>query len=155
MRYRGYIGGNFCYAVNDGTLLNLSRLLSRDVRLKLFEELYEAVGKRPLEKIWLATGIRKTDLYRYLPKTKSKRGGLAPSPANTVKLIRALIDNGRAEFVVNILDVAAEELRKSFQIYFLWTRSLRRRNVIYNPLSRSEMKKIENTLNFGFYDIRR
>ena len=153
MSQLGYIVGNYCYSINDSTLLNMARLLPKSVRLRLFEELFEAAGKRPLEKIWLATGIRKTDLYRYLPKTKSKRGGLAPSPANTVKIIRALLSHGRTEFVVETLDDAAMELRRSFQIYFLWTKSLRRRNVIYNPLSESEMNKIENALNYGLRDL--
>lgn len=138
------------YSINDQTLLNLARLLPKALRLRLFNELYQAVGKRPLEKIWMATGIRKTDLYRYLPKSKSKRGGLAPSPANTVKIIRALLRHGGAELVVKLLDGPAMELRRSFQIYFLWTRSLRRRNVIYNPLSESEMNKIENAFNLSF-----
>lgn len=47
------------YEINDATLLNLARLLPDTLRLKLFEELYQAVGSRPLEKIWLETAIRK------------------------------------------------------------------------------------------------
>jgi hypothetical protein len=99
----------------------------------------------------MITKIRKTDLYRYLPKTKSKKGGLVPSPENTVKIIRALLWYGETEFVVEVLDEAAMMLRKSYQTYFYWTRSLRRRNVIYNPLSQSEMDNIERRLNLGVF----
>ena len=153
MDYLDYLG--VIYSIDDQTLLNLARLLSKADRLKLFEELYESVGKRPLEKISMRTHIRKTDLYRYLPKTKSKRGGLAPSPANTVKIIRALLVRGHAKFVVTMLDDPAMKLRKSFQKYFFWTRYLRDSNTIYNPLSDIEMENIKRALNFGFSDSRR
>lgn len=140
-----YPNGDY-YEIDDGTLFNIVCLLSGPVRLSLFEALYQATGGRPLERIWQLTGIRKTDLYRYLPRTKSKKGGLTPSPKNTVKIIKALLKFGKTELVVNTLDPAASAMRMSYKSYFNWTKSLRKRNVVYNPLSHSEMYRIKKSL---------
>jgi len=101
----GYVVGEH-YSIDDNTLLGMAKMLPAGARLKLFNVLCEAVEKRPLERIWLETGIRKTDLYRYLPKSKSRKGGLVPSPKTTVKIIRALLRCSRTETVVRILDQA-------------------------------------------------
>jgi len=103
------------------------------------------------ERVSLATGIRKTDVYRYFPKSKSRRGGLVPNPDTTVKVIKALLDNGGIEQVVRILDQAGNEMRRSYLEYFTWARSMRKRNIIYNPLSDEEIRKlVRSTRHKGF-----
>jgi uncharacterized protein (DUF2267 family) len=132
--------------INETVLLQMCSWLSKEDRLRLFNELYTVVGKRPLEKIWLETGIRKTDLYRFLPKSQSKKGGHVPSAKNTTKIAKALLRHSKTEFVVEILDKIATDLRNSYHTYFKWTKFLRSQNIINNPLSRSEKQKIESAL---------
>jgi len=127
---------------SDSTLRNMASLLPREARIKLFRELCRILGKRVPERVSLETGIRKTDVYRYLPKSESRRGGLIPNPATTVKIMKALLRNGGIEQVVDALDRVGNEMRKSYLEYFNWTKELRKRNIIYNPLSDEEFRKL-------------
>jgi len=129
-------------SISDSTLKKMACLLPRETRMKLFEELCLTLGKGVPEKVWLETGIRKTDVYRYLPKSESRRGGMVPGPTTTAKVIRALLKNGRVQFVVETLDWVGNEMRKSYLEYFNWTKSLRKHNIIFNPLSDDEIRKI-------------
>ena len=133
-------------AITDSTLENMAYLLSIETRLKVFEELCRTFAKRVPEHVWLETGIRKTDVYRYLPKSESKRGGLVPSPATTVKIIKALLKIGRYEFVAKALEPAGDEMRKSYHEYFSWVKFLKAHDFIYNPLSNIEIRKLERSL---------
>ena len=134
------------FVISDKTMESLVRLLAPQARLKLFNELCEAVGGRIPERVGLAIGIRKTDVYRYFPKSKSKRGGHIPGPATTVKVIKALLKCGRCESVVKALEPAEYEMRKSYIEFFEWKKLLRKINVVYNPLSNSEMRKIKRSM---------
>jgi hypothetical protein len=134
------------FDISEQTIATLSNVLTRDERMQLFQELCEAMDKRVPERIWLATGIRKTDIYRYFPKSKSKKGGLAPNPITTVKIIKALIKKRRYELVAKILENAAQRVHSSCRECFDWNSKLREKNIIYNPLSESEINKIERSL---------
>jgi len=140
-------------SISDSTLRNIASLLPRETRMKLFEDLCKTFGKRVPERVSIETGIRKTDVYRYLPKSKSRRGGLVPSPATTIKVIKALLKNGQTELVTEALNPAGNEMRKSYLEYFKWIKNLRKRNVIYNPLSDQEIRKILKSL--GRYGVER
>jgi ArsR family metal-binding transcriptional regulator len=126
----------------DEAINNLSRLLTPEERGKLFEELCDAVGGRIIERVHLETGIRQTDVYRYLPKTKSKRGGLIPSPATTAKVIKALLKLRRNKSVVKLLENASYRAHSSSREYFKWVRLLRKNNFINNPWSDSEISHL-------------
>jgi hypothetical protein len=132
----------------DKTLRNMACLLSDTDRLKLFEDLCQILGEPIPERVWLSTRIRKTDVYRYLPKSRSLRGGRVPSPATTVRIIRALIKGGQAgiQSAINALDRAEAEMRTSYRQYFFWKKALRESNRIYDPLSRVEIDKLERSL---------
>lgn len=118
---------------SDFTLNNIACILPKDTRMKLFEELCKTVAKRVPERVSLETGIRKTDVYRYLPKSKSRKGGLVPSPITTAKVMKALLKNGKTEFVANTIDSAVDDMRKSYHEYFSWKMDMKDRNVIDNP----------------------
>jgi hypothetical protein len=137
--------------LSESALRNLACLLSKEDRMKLFRNLCDIIGQRVPERVSLATGIRKTDVYRYLPKSKSRRGGLVPNPDTTVKVIKALLDNGGIESVVIALDQVGNEMRTSYLEYFAWARNLRKQNIIDNPLSDEEIAKlVKSTRHEGF-----
>jgi hypothetical protein len=132
--------------ISDKTVENLALLLTREARRKLFEDLCRAVGSRVPERIWMETGIRKTDVYRYLPRSKSRRGGLVPNSTTTVKIIKALLKHGMHEHVIKILEPAENEMCRSYKEFFKWKKRLKKHNVIYDPLSDDEMRNIERSL---------
>ncbi|MFB3889423.1 MAG: hypothetical protein ACE14S_08020 [Candidatus Bathyarchaeia archaeon] len=134
------------YSISDDTIENMSRMLTKEARQQLFEELCATVGKRIPERIWQETGIRKTDVYRYLPKRKSRRRGLVPSPTTTAKVVKALLKRRKYDAVAKIFEAAANEMHRSFQEFFEWRRWMRNSNVIDNPLSDSEWSKIRRSL---------
>src|SRR3990172_10942674 len=72
---------------------NLASLLTPDERLEIFKEYCKILEKRIPERVWMETEhrIRKTDVYRYLPKSKSSRGGHTPNPDTTAKIFMALL----------------------------------------------------------------
>ena len=137
---------NSLYNLSDVTLEKMACLLSRETRIKLFTELCASVGNRVVENIWLETGIRKTDIYRYLPKTMSKRGGLVPNPATTAKILKALQKRRKFDLITKVLEDPANEMHRSYNEYFEWLRRMRKSNIIDNPLSDSEYAKIERSL---------
>jgi hypothetical protein len=112
----------------------------------LFNELCDAVGKRVTERIWQETGIRKTDVYRYLPKNKSRRGGLVPNSTTTVKIVKALLKRRKYDIVVKTLECAGNKMHYSFQEYFEWVKMMRKNNTINNPLSDAEISRINRSL---------
>lgn len=130
------------FTLQDATINYLSCLLTPEERKRLFEELCEAVGGRTIERIHQETGIRKTDVYRYLPKTKSRRGGLTPNPITTTKVIKALLKRRQNRTVVTLLENASYRANSSSKAYFEWVRVLRKNNFIDNPWSRSEMSHL-------------
>ena len=132
--------------ISDLALSNMTRLLTREARLRLFERLCAILGEPIPEKVSLETGIRKTDVYRYLPKSRSRRGGLVPSPKTTVRVVKALLRNGRFHVVFEALDPVEHEFRRTCRIYFDWKKELKNRGVIYDPLSRGEIDRLERSL---------
>lgn len=83
----------------------LAGLLSPQIRLALFEDYCKILEKRVPERVWLETGIKKTNVYRYLPRVISKRGGRKPAPHPTAKFILALIEkHGKLPLVRSYLD---------------------------------------------------
>ena len=114
--------------------------------MQLFRELYDAVGKRPIERVSLETRIRKTDVYRYLPKAMSKRGGLAPNPKTTATIVRVLLRMRKYEVVGKMLENAAFRVSSSCQECRNWTRVLRYNGIIYDPLSEAEKYRLERDL---------
>jgi hypothetical protein len=134
------------FVISDQTMENLARLLTPQARLMLFNELCESVGSRIPERIWLATDIRKTDVYRYFPKSKSRRGGHIPNSVTTVKVIKALLKYGRCELVVKTLEPAEDEMHKCYKEFFKWKKLLKKSNVVYDPLSDSEIRRIKRSM---------
>jgi hypothetical protein len=132
--------------LSASTLEKMACLLSKEDRKKIFEELYESTRKRKIENIWLDTRIRKTDIYRYLPKTKSKRGGLIPSPRTTAKILMALQNKRKFDLIAKVLEAPGNDMHSSWTEYFEWLKRMRKSNIINNPLSDSELAKIERSL---------
>jgi len=135
--------------IPESTLKNMTRLLTREARLNLFQNLCTILGEPIPERVWRETGIRKTDVYRYLPKSRSLKGGLVPSPKTTVRVIEALLKDGglkELQAVTNALDPVAEVMRKSYRGYFEWKKTLRINSIIFDPLSRKEIDKLEKSL---------
>ena len=132
--------------IQDSTLRNMARLIPKEARLQLFEDLCKILGEPVPERVWLATGIRKTDVYRYLPKSRSLRGGLVPNPKTTAHIIKGLLRNGGLNLVLRALDHIEQEIRRTYREYFDWKKTLRKRNIIYDPLSRQEIDKLEKSL---------
>lgn len=134
--------------LEDKTLKNMTCLLSDRDRLKLFEDLCRILGEPIPERVCLSTGIRKTDVYRYLPKSRSLRGGRVPSPTVTVRIVTALINSGQEglQSAINALDRAEADMRTGYREYFFWKKALRESNRIYDPLSREEIDKLEKSL---------
>lgn len=81
---------------------NIARLLRPEERLKIFQKYCELLGNRFPERIRVdnlklketflkdVPSIIKTDVYRFFPKSKSKRGGHFPDPETCAKFIIAL-----------------------------------------------------------------
>jgi hypothetical protein len=81
---------------------NLASLLRPEERLKIFQKYCEVLGSRFPERIRTdnlkfketflkgVPSIIQTDVYRFLPKSKSKRGGHIPNPETCAKYIIAL-----------------------------------------------------------------
>ncbi len=123
----------------------MTSLLPREARLRLFQDLCKVLGEPIPEKVWLATGIRKTDVYRYLPKSRSSRGGLVPNPKTSVRVIKALLRRRKIQLVLEALDPVENKIRRACREYFDWKKELRKRNIIYDPLSREEMDRIKKS----------
>lgn len=132
--------------IQEWALENMARLLPREVRLKLFKDLCKVLGEPTPERVWMETGIRKTDVYRYLPKSRSLRGGLVPGPEITVRIIKALLKNGGLQVVLDALDPIDREFRRTCRAYSYWKKALRKRKKTYDPLSREEIDKLEKSL---------
>ncbi len=132
-------------SLDDSALENMTSLLPREARLRLFQDLCKVLGEPIPEKVWLATGIRKTDVYRYLPKSRSSRGGLVPNPKTSVRVIKALLRRRKIQLVLEALDPVENKIRRACREYFDWKKELRKRNIIYNPLSREEMDRIKKS----------
>ena len=122
----------------------MSYFLSREKRLKLFNELIEVLGKPTPERVSLATGISKTHVYRYLPGHKPKR--LAPNAQTTTSIIKALLRNGRFKPVLQVFNHVAMEMRETYREYFYWEKKLRKNDIIPNPLSRKEIARLKKSL---------
>ena len=89
----------------------LVSLLSPQIRLSLFEDYCKILEKRIPERVWLETGIKKTNIYRYLPKDVSKRGGRKPTLGPTAKFIVALIEkHEKLSLVRSYLDSVAGQV---------------------------------------------
>ncbi|MEM2191981.1 MAG: hypothetical protein QXG39_05575 [Candidatus Aenigmatarchaeota archaeon] len=95
----------------------LAFFLSREERIKLFEELLNTLPRWSAPSIAGLIGIKKTHIYRYLPKSKSSVGGLAPNNKTTAKIIMALIDRGRLTLVLDHLDKAARDMEETLKQY--------------------------------------
>jgi hypothetical protein len=132
------------YEISDRTKKNMARLLTAETRNRLLQKLCEAVGGRTRERICLATGIRKSDIYRYLPVSPAKKK-LTPGPVITVKIIKALLQYGRCEFVVQQLESAEEEMGRSYREFRKWKQLLKNMGVVYNPLSGYQIRKIRRS----------
>jgi hypothetical protein len=130
------------FTLSNATINSLSCLLTQDERKKLFEELCDAVGGRMIERIHQETGIRQTDVYRYLPKTRSKRGGLTPNATTTVKVVQALLKRRRNNIVVKLLESASYRCHSSSKEYYKWVKLMRKNNFIDNPWADSEMRHL-------------
>jgi hypothetical protein len=120
---------------SDSTLKNMAYLLPREARKRLFEDLCKTIGKRVPERVSMVTGIGKTQVYRYLlPRYKSwqnrRREVMVPSPATTVRVIKALLKIGKIELVVDALDPVGNEMRKSYLKYFNWIKRLEKAYII-------------------------
>jgi len=89
----------------------LASLLSPQTRLSIFEDYCKILEKRVPERVWLETGIKKTNVYRYLPQSMSKRGGRKPAPRPTAKFITSLIEkHGKLSLVRVYLDSVARQV---------------------------------------------
>jgi len=73
------------------------------------------------------------------------KGGLVPSPKTTVRVINALLRERKFQLVLDALDPVEKEIRRACLEYFKWKKALRKRNIIYNPLSREEIDRIEKS----------
>lgn len=133
---------NSSFTLSNAAINNLSCLLTPQERKKLFEELCDAVGGRMIERVHQETGIRQTDVYRYLPKSGSKRGGLTPSPITTAKVVKALLKRRRTNIVVKLLESASYRAHSSSKEYFEWVKLLRKNNFIDNPWADSEISHL-------------
>lgn len=81
---------------------NIASLLRPEERLKIFQKYCEFLGNDIPGRIWVdnqklketflkgVPSIIKTDVYRFYPKSKSKRGGHFPDPGTCAKFIIAL-----------------------------------------------------------------
>jgi len=132
------------FELPDYIIQRMSHFLPRETRSRLVDELATVVGKPIAERISLATGIPKPHVYRYLPQYKS--GRFAPSPKTTVRIIRALLQNGRLETVLQALDRVEWEMRDTYRKYFSWKKKLRRYDIIPNPLSRTAIAKLKKSM---------
>ena len=89
----------------------LASLLSPQIRLALFEDYCKVLEKRVPERVWLETDIKKANVYRYLPKAISKRGGRKPAPRPAAKFMVALIEkHGKLSLVRSYLDSVAGQV---------------------------------------------
>jgi|YelNatPaOPRAMG01_1025707.scaffolds.fasta_scaffold38400_3 hypothetical protein len=95
----------------------MALFISREDRIKLFQELLNALSHWSPPSIAKLIGIKKTHIYRYLPKSKSSIGGLAPNNKTTAKIIIALKNYGRLNVALEYLDKAALEIEKTLKQY--------------------------------------
>ena len=56
----------------------------------------------------------KTHVYRYL------NGKIIPNPKTTARIIRALIHLGKFEEVLNLLEPAANRMRRNYMAFSKW-----------------------------------
>lgn len=93
----------------------MAYFIPREERIKLFSELMQCT--RSLNALAVEIGIPKTHVYRYLPKSKSNIGGLAPNNKTTAKIIMALKGYGKLSVVFECLDKASLEMEKVLRQY--------------------------------------
>ncbi len=122
--------------------LNLAFLLTPDERLKVFEEYCRVLEKRVPERVSIETGIKRNNVYRYLPRTQSKIGGNIPEPEPTAKIIMALaLKHHEYDFVINILQPARDRMRISYLKFDDWSKIFRNK-----PYTLEEIVKLERSL---------
>jgi len=83
--------------------------------------------------------------YRYLPKSRSLKGGLVPNSKTTVSVIKALLDRDQFKVVLDVFDPVGRDMHRTYLEYFKWKKALRNSNLILNPLSSKEMRALERS----------
>jgi hypothetical protein len=91
--------------------------LGDNEKLRLFDLLYDVVGKRKPEGIQLALEIKLQAVYRYLPNAKKR---VIPNHQTTAKIIVALEKKAKLSDVIPFLDLAAERMREAHEAYVRW-----------------------------------
>jgi len=130
--------------LQDSVIQKMSYFLPRDTRLELVDNLVATLGKPIPERISLETGIPKTHVYRYLPQHKPRR--LAPDAKTTARMVKALLRNGGLQTVLHLLDPVEQEMKKTYHEYFRWKKTLRRYDIIPNPLSDTSIARLQRSL---------
>jgi hypothetical protein len=103
--------------LNQQVVAELCKFLGDNEKLRLFDLLYDAVGKRKPEEIRLALGIKLQAVYRYLPNAKKR---VIPNYQTTAKIVAALEKKARLSDVIPFLDLAAERMRQAHEAYVRW-----------------------------------
>jgi len=125
------------HRVSVEMLTNMAKLMDEQERLRLFEKYCDIHRTNnsnwvpsALERIAAETGICKSNLYRYLPKTISeKKGGHVPDANVTAKLLVSLLKRSvyrgpKYRLVAKSLELAFFRMRKSQEEYARWVLNL-------------------------------
>ena len=99
----------------------LCKFLGDDERLRLFDLLYDVVGKRKPEEISLALGVKLQAVYRYFQQSKRR---VVPNHRTAAKIIKALTEKAENDDVISFLDLAAERMRRAHHAYIQWRRKI-------------------------------
>jgi hypothetical protein len=112
----------------------LCKFLGDDERSRLFDLLYDVVGKRKPEEISLALGVKLQAVYRYFQKSKRR---VVPNYRTAAKIVKALIERAEKDDVISFLDLAAERMRGVHYAYIQWRRNASEAPLFpYKPLER-------------------
>lgn len=98
----------------------LALFLSKEERIEIFEELrYDSkIGYKLPEEIAELICVKKTNVYRYMPKSESKSGGRMPDEGVTARMLIALADNLKFPGVTfGFLDTAEERMEETLKLY--------------------------------------
>lgn len=86
-------------------------------RVRLFDLLYDAVGKRKIEEIHLVLGVKLQAVYRYLPNAKKR---VIPNYRTAARIVEALKQKARHDDIIHFLDLAAGRMRETQKAYMSW-----------------------------------
>lgn len=113
----------------------LCKFLGDDERSRLFDLLYDVVGKRKPEEISLALGVKLQAVYRYFQQSRRR---VVPNYRTAAKIIRALMERAENDVAISFLDLAAERMRGAHYAYVQWRRKIASEAPLfpYKPLER-------------------